>query len=65
MPLCIYVNIPKRCSGAAAQQLIISQNGGWEAHHEKFAIEVGKHISRTYLVDLETQVRQPRLRIIK
>lgn len=29
----------KKVYGAAAEQHIIKQNGGWDAHHEKFAEE--------------------------
>ncbi len=29
----------KKVCGAAAEQHIIKQNGGWDPHHEKFAEE--------------------------
>ena len=35
-----YVNEDgKKVCGAAAEQHIIKQNGGWDPHHEKFAEE--------------------------
>ncbi|HFJ9368466.1 MULTISPECIES: hypothetical protein [Bacillus cereus group] len=51
----------KWIAGAAAQQHIIRKNGGWEAHHEKFANRVTKIV----LEEMESEYRKPKLRIVK
>lgn len=41
--------------GAAAQQHKIKEDGGWDAHHQKFAEHVAKIAVREYNKDLTKQ----------
>ncbi|MFJ7979152.1 hypothetical protein ACIQ1D_02420 [Lysinibacillus xylanilyticus] len=55
----------KQVSGAAAQQMIIKHNGGWEEHHQKFAERVAEETTIQYLKELETDFRRTSIRIVK
>lgn len=45
----------KRVSGAAAQQMFIKNNGGWESHHKKFENMIKEDLTEKFLSLLETE----------
>lgn len=52
MPLSTKMPDGRIIYGAAAQQHIIKEDGGWDAHHQKFAERVAKIAVREYGKDL-------------
>lgn len=58
-------NTGKQVSGAAAQQMIIKHDGGWEAHHQKFADAIVQEMASSYLNQLEQEFRQTAIRRVK
>lgn len=58
-------NTGKYVSGAAAQQMFIKHNGGWDEHHQKFAEAVAKEVTQAYLAHLEQDVRKTAIHRVK
>lgn len=54
----------KLVSGAAAQQMIISNNGGWEAHHEKFERFIKEDLTKKFLAETEAEHRRNAFRAL-
>lgn len=55
----------KVVSGAAAQQMIIKHDGGWDEHHRKFAVKVAEETTIQYLNELENDFRRSGIRLVK
>lgn len=59
----------KRVSGAAAQQMIIKNNGGWDSHHLKYAESVANRVAQEmtekFLNESSKNMRRAAFRLVK
>lgn len=54
----------KKVSGAAAQQMLIKNNGGWVEHHKKFKAMLDEDYTQRYLATFEIELKRSNIRIV-